>query len=170
MEGITTRRAVIGVIVIVLIATAFLIQKNLQIEPKKERVNLTKELSAEIERNNWAEQITGKESVEEGSKRYTVLTGTRNTVMGSSEYLETVEIWINEETGAVENVTVVSSIEHECLTDFDCVTGGMGDICTLKSTLPKIASGGSSESMECYSLTACKCFERHCRWVPNKGI
>lgn len=174
MKNINKIHAQIGLALFLLVMLVLLALQSRPLLQAAEHTQREAELPGDIrnaiERNQYAEEITAKEYVESGGKRFMVLNGTRNTVAGNTEYREWVRIYVNQETGYIENITVQASREKECSSDRDCIVGGNGEICTLKEVLPKLRYAGASNVSHCFSLSACGCFERHCRWKSGEAF
>ena len=114
--------------------------------------------------------VTKTEMETEGNENFYVFTGTRSSVIGMSEYAETLKVWVAKVGGVITKTKMITQIELGCSSDGECVVGGpYGDTCTLKTVLPKIIfSDKQNEAQKCYLLSSCKCLGGFCRWEPRE--
>jgi hypothetical protein len=179
-----------GVIVLIIAFIALItftfistLQEKISREEGPEDIAI-KEMQASVLRNGIIDEIIHEESITEGAKTFLVFTGTRNSLIGMSEYTETVKIWVDKVDGVVTKTEVIAQEEEKCQSDSDCISGGPnGGLCTLQNVLPKLLKSSSQpdesfechnltsqpdESFKCYNLTNCRCINEHCRWESNE--
>jgi eight-cysteine-cluster-containing protein len=174
MKEITLKRIIFALLaIVVIVAAAFALQNKYLLgidTDKSKQMELPEKLLSDIKSNNYADEITSSEYAMVDGKKMLVINGTRNSLIGTSDYTEKVQIWIDESNSYIWNVEVVSREEEKCNSDSDCITGGpSSEVCALKEVLPKIGFSQNTTGLsDCSKLSKCKCIDGLCGWEPNK--
>jgi eight-cysteine-cluster-containing protein len=174
MKEITPKRIILALLAIVLIvAAAFALQNKYLLgvdTDKPKQIELPEKFISDIKSNNYADEITSIEYTSIDGKKMLLINGSRKSLIGTSDYTEKVQIWIDESNDYIWNVEVVSREEEKCNSDSDCITGGpSSEVCALKEVLPKIKfSQNTTDASDCSKLSKCRCIGGLCRWEPNK--
>lgn len=145
----------------------FVSQEKLEVQIFKDTAS--EEMRNSVLRTGVIDEIIQEKSILEGTKTFFVFTGTRNSIIGMSEYKEKVKIWVDKADKIVAKTEVVAQEEEKCQSDADCISGGFnGELCALKNVLPKLKLSSQLEEFRCYNLAKCRCINECCQWESNE--